>query len=171
MKSRMRGKFLWQSLQSLPKAQLRSFSNLERRWEWRPSGKDWWREVMAESKARQIHTLTLHEKEHLLLRSCINTMGESIPNFYVFKGKQTCDNYILKCDIGSFMAMKARTWVRGFCSQNGWKWTRGNAKPSKLVWEDAKKIKVALKENKALNYNGRQKCVLKLSLWIREPPM
>ena len=39
------------------------------------------------------------------------------------------------------------------------------------MWEDAKKIKVALKENKALNYNGRQKCVLKLSLWIREPPM
>lgn len=71
---------------------------------------------MAQSGERQKYIVTLDEKEQLLLCCCINVVGESVPHFYIFNGKQI---YILKCEIGSCMAMQAKTWMNCFCSQYG----------------------------------------------------
>ncbi len=54
---------------------------------------------------KTMHSITLDEKEWLLVLSCINTNGELITNFYIFKSKQFICNYIVRCANGSTMAM------------------------------------------------------------------
>jgi hypothetical protein len=40
--------------------------------------------------------------------TCINAAGESIPNFYIFRGKRFRRNYIQFCEEGATMAMSSK---------------------------------------------------------------
>ena len=44
----------------------------------------------------------------------MNASGHSIPNFYIFKGKQKLRNYIVKCEQDSCIAMQPNGWMTVF---------------------------------------------------------
>jgi hypothetical protein len=69
--------------------------------------------VLAKTGARSIHIITPNEREHISVLSCINAAGDSIPNYYVFKGKQYQRAYIAKCEIGVRMGMQKNAWMTG----------------------------------------------------------
>ncbi len=47
--------------------------------------------VFAKQRSKSIHSTT---REHLTVLTCINAEGESIPNFYTFKGQRREYDYI-----------------------------------------------------------------------------
>jgi hypothetical protein len=69
--------------------------------------------VLAKTGARSVHIITPNEREHISVLSCINAAGDSIPNYYVFKGKQYQRAYIAKCEVGARMAMQKNAWMTG----------------------------------------------------------
>jgi len=50
--------------------------------------------VITRRGCRSVHTITLDQKEWLIVVSCINARGETIPNFYIFKEKKKSRNFI-----------------------------------------------------------------------------
>jgi hypothetical protein len=46
--------------------------------------------------------------------TCINASGESISNFYIFRGKRCKRNYIVECEHGATMAMSKKAWMTTF---------------------------------------------------------
>ena len=69
--------------------------------------------VFARRGTRSVHSILPNSKEHLIVLTCVNAAGHSIPNFYIFKGKRN-KNYILKCESGACMAMQANCWMTAF---------------------------------------------------------
>lgn len=69
---------------------------------------------MSAKAARQIHQRIPNEGEHLSVLSYINVNGESIPNFYIFKGMQFRRKHIKKCEKGACMAMHPCPWMTAF---------------------------------------------------------
>jgi hypothetical protein len=55
-----------------------------------------------------MHLIFPNEHKWLFVLSCIIVEGDSIPNFYIFKGKQFRHNYIECCESGYTMAMQLR---------------------------------------------------------------
>ena len=62
--------------------------------------------VLAKRGIRSVHTITPDEREWLFVWSCINASGSSILNFYIFKGRSSRQNFIIKCEEGACMAMQ-----------------------------------------------------------------
>ena len=58
-----------------------------------------------------IHTVLPNQREWLSVLVCINAAGDTILNFYIFKGKCFDRNYIEKCEFGATMAMQSRAWM------------------------------------------------------------
>jgi hypothetical protein len=69
--------------------------------------------VLAKTGARNVHIITPNEREHISVLSCINASGDSIPNYYVFKGKQYQRAYIAECEVGARMGMQKNAWMTG----------------------------------------------------------
>lgn len=69
-------------------AQLSTLPNLKYGWIWHPSGWQWRGTYTCLLWCEESATITPDEQEHLSVLSCINAISESIPNFYIFKGKQ-----------------------------------------------------------------------------------
>jgi hypothetical protein len=44
--------------------------------------------VLAKIRSRNVHQVIPDEREWLTVLTCINVAGESIPNFYIFRGKR-----------------------------------------------------------------------------------
>jgi hypothetical protein len=61
--------------------------------------------MFAKVGSKSVHSIFPNEREWLLMLSYINAHGESIPNFYILKGKQFNRNYIEQCENGFTMAM------------------------------------------------------------------
>ncbi len=61
--------------------------------------------MFANIRLKTMHSIILDEIQWLSILFCINTQNVSIPNFYVFNGKQYICNYIKRCELGSTMAM------------------------------------------------------------------
>jgi len=55
-----------------------------------------------------MHSIIPNEHKWLFVLSCINVEGDSIPNFYILKGKQFGHNHIDHCESGSIMAMQLK---------------------------------------------------------------
>ena len=70
--------------------------------------------VVASKGAKQAHSVELDEREHVTVLSCINAEGQSIPNFYIFKGHKFKSNYIRGCESGACMAMQPKGWMTSF---------------------------------------------------------
>jgi hypothetical protein len=67
--------------------------------------------VWARKGSQTVHSLMPNEREWIFVLSCINTNGQSIPGFYIFKGKRLMDNYIEGCEDGATMAMQPEGWM------------------------------------------------------------
>jgi hypothetical protein len=50
--------------------------------------------VLAKTGSRNVHQVVPNEREWLTVLTCINAAGESITNFYIFRGKRFRRNYI-----------------------------------------------------------------------------
>jgi len=58
----------------------------------------------------------------MLVLSCINTKGESIPNFYIFKGKRKSRNFVKKIGergVGYAMLCKLKLGLLTPCLESG----------------------------------------------------
>ena len=67
--------------------------------------------VWARKGSQTVHSLMPNEREWITVLSCINASGQSIPGFYIFRGKRLMDNYIEGCEDGATMAMQPEVWM------------------------------------------------------------
>ena len=67
--------------------------------------------VLAKTRYRNLHQVVPDEWEWLTILTCINAAGETIPNFYIFRGKIFRRNYTLMCKQGATMAMSKKAWM------------------------------------------------------------
>jgi len=68
--------------------------------------------VIARKISKNVHMVTPDQREWLTVLSCINAKGESIPNFYIFKGKKKTRNFIKQTgEKGTTMAMQKKAWM------------------------------------------------------------
>ena len=70
--------------------------------------------IIARTGARRVHSIVPDQREWLSVLVCINAAGESIPGFYIFKGKRFGSNYIQRCEAGATMAMQPRAWMTSY---------------------------------------------------------
>jgi hypothetical protein len=67
--------------------------------------------VWALRGSRTVHFLMPNEREWVIVLSCINASRQSIPGFYIFRGKRVMMNYIQNCENGATMAMQPEGWM------------------------------------------------------------
>ena len=67
--------------------------------------------VLAKRGSKSVHSVEPDQREHLLVLSCINTGGGSIPNFYILKGIYFLQDYIVGCEEGAVMGMQPNAWM------------------------------------------------------------
>ena len=73
---------------------------------------------MAKKGSRSIHSIEPDQREHLLVLSCVNVDGDSIPNFYILKGTYFLEDYVAKCEEGVVMAMQPNSWMTKWLLQS-----------------------------------------------------
>jgi len=62
-----------------------------------------------------VHMVILDQREWLFVLSCINAIGKSLPNFYIFKGMKRSRNFLKKTrEIGATMATQPKAWMTHF---------------------------------------------------------
>ena len=66
---------------------------------------------MAKQGSRSVHSIEPNQCEHLLVLSCINATGGSIPNFYILKGTYFPEDDIASCEEGAMMGMRSNAWM------------------------------------------------------------
>ena len=55
--------------------------------------------VLARRGARRVQTIALASREWITVLSCVNAAGQSLPNFYIFKGvRNTKKNHTIFCE-------------------------------------------------------------------------
>jgi hypothetical protein len=69
---------------------------------------------MAIKGSRSIHSIIPDSKEWLTVLSSINAAGETIPNFYIFKGMRRKRDYIKKCEPFATCAMQSNAWMNAY---------------------------------------------------------
>jgi hypothetical protein len=67
--------------------------------------------VWAFRSSRIVHSLMPNECEWITVLSCINTSGQSIQGFFIYRGKRVMMNYIQHCKDGATMAMQPEGWM------------------------------------------------------------
>jgi hypothetical protein len=75
--------------------------------------------VLAKVGSQNVHQVVPDEQEWLTVLTCINSAGESIPNFYIFRGKRFRRNYIQFCEQGATMAMSSKVRMTA-CLFSAW---------------------------------------------------
>jgi hypothetical protein len=67
--------------------------------------------VWALRSSRTAHSLMPNEREWVIVLSRIDASGQSIPGFYIFRGKRVMMSYIQHCEDGATMAMQPEGWM------------------------------------------------------------
>lgn len=62
-------------------------------------------QILAQTSSKSMHLITPYDQKWLFMLCYINTVRESLPNFYIFKGKKFWWYFIKRCEIGTTMAM------------------------------------------------------------------
>jgi hypothetical protein len=70
--------------------------------------------VLAKKGSRTVYSVLPDEREWMSILTCINAARQSIPSFYIFRGKRFLRNYIKNCEDGAAMAMQPKAWMTGF---------------------------------------------------------
>ena len=61
--------------------------------------------------SRSVHKVLPNEKEWITNLTYVNTAGDHIPGFYIFRGKRLRFNYVVHCEDGAAMAMQTKAWM------------------------------------------------------------
>ena len=61
--------------------------------------------VFARRGIRSIYTIVPKEREWISVLVAINSAENTMPNYYVFKGKRAREGFISLCEDGAFMGM------------------------------------------------------------------
>jgi hypothetical protein len=75
--------------------------------------------VLEKTGSCTVNQVVPDEREWLTVLTCVNAAGESIPNFYIFRGKRFRRNYIEFCEEGATMAMSSKAWMTA-CLFSAW---------------------------------------------------
>lgn len=67
--------------------------------------------VLARRGSRNVSYILPKSREWLTILVCVNAIGQSIPSFYLFKGKKHLQNYIARCEPGACMAVQPHAWM------------------------------------------------------------
>ena len=67
--------------------------------------------VFSKRGVRGVHKIVLGEREWLSLLSAINASGQTIPNYYIFKGIRKLRNYTMFCEEGAMLGMQKKGWM------------------------------------------------------------
>jgi hypothetical protein len=67
--------------------------------------------VFAHRGAKNVHSVIPNECECMSVLSCINVVGEKVPNFYIFKGMRMRRNFLELANNGDTMAMQPQAWM------------------------------------------------------------
>ena len=70
--------------------------------------------VIAKTSAKRVQSIVPNQREWLSVLVCVNAAGQSIPSFYIFRGKRFRTNYIQYCEAGATMAMQPRAWMTSY---------------------------------------------------------
>ena len=70
--------------------------------------------VFASRGTRNVHTITSNEREWISVLTSINANGETIPNYYIFKGMRSARDYLALCENGAIFGMQKRNWVDAY---------------------------------------------------------
>jgi hypothetical protein len=70
--------------------------------------------VLVQKGTRSVHSIIPDSKEWVTVLSSIIVVGETIPNFYIFKGMRRKRDYIAKCEANATMAMQNHAWMDAF---------------------------------------------------------
>jgi hypothetical protein len=70
--------------------------------------------VLARQGCRSVHQVITDKHEWMTVLTCINANGQSVPNFYIFRGKRFRRNYVVHCEHGATMAMSKKAWMTAF---------------------------------------------------------
>jgi hypothetical protein len=61
-----------------------------------------------------VHSIIPKNRKWLSILCCINAMGGSIPNFYIFKEKKMRRNFLDLANPEDIMAMQPRAWMTSY---------------------------------------------------------
>ena len=61
-----------------------------------------------------VHKIIPAEREWLSVLSAINALGQTIPNYYIFKGVRKLRNYTALCEEGAMLGMQKKGWMDTF---------------------------------------------------------
>ena len=67
--------------------------------------------VLAARGSRNVHTITSNEREWILVLTCFNANGDTIPHYYIFKGVRARRDYLALCESRSTFWMQKKGWV------------------------------------------------------------
>ena len=70
--------------------------------------------VFVPKGSKNVHTLISNKREWISVLTAINAQGETMPNFYIFKGIRPRRNYLALCEDGASFGMQKRGWVDSY---------------------------------------------------------
>ena len=70
--------------------------------------------VFAAKGTRSVHSMIPNEREWLSVLTTINANGDTISNFYIFKGIRPRGNYLALCESGATYGMQKKGWVDAY---------------------------------------------------------
>ena len=70
--------------------------------------------VFSKRGIKGVHKVVPTKREWLSVLIAINASGQSIPNYYIFKGVRKLRNYVIKCKKGAMQGMQKKGWMDSF---------------------------------------------------------
>ncbi|XP_059068688.1 MFS-type transporter clz9-like [Cryptomeria japonica] len=67
--------------------------------------------VLARKGSQNVSHILLKSHEWITIICCVNASRQSIPVFYLFKGKRQIQIHIAKCELGACMATQQHAWM------------------------------------------------------------
>ena len=67
--------------------------------------------VFAKRGLKEVHKIVPREREWLSVLSTINASGQTIPNYYIFKGIRKLREYTMFCEEGAMLGMQKKGWM------------------------------------------------------------
>ena len=76
--------------------------------------------VFAKRGVKGVHKIVPEEREWLSVLSAINASGQTIPNYYIFKGIRKLRDYTMLCEERTLLGMQKRAGWTIYTSWSGW---------------------------------------------------
>ena len=83
-------------------------------------GKNGIGKAFALKRVRNVHSMIPNEREWLSVLTTINANGETLPNYYIFKGNRPRGDYLALCENGAIYECKKKDGWMLTNLPNGW---------------------------------------------------